>query len=97
MTISNIISTSIVFFVFIGIVAGCKDKQKPLIYNHSNSLIVLENADDTFYDIQDGGSIQLNYKLNEDYPAKHVITAISEKLNAAGWDSSQRRLSESWA
>jgi hypothetical protein len=85
MTKTNIISNSIIFLIFIGLIAGCKDKQKPKIYNHSNAMIILDNAEESFYVLNDGGSIQLSYQMREDYPAHRVIKEISDTLETAGW------------
>jgi len=72
-------------FIFVCLFAGCNDKQSPIIYNHTNALIVLSNAEPPFYDIRDGGSIQLSYKTKEEYPATSVIKQLSAQLEANGW------------
>ncbi len=71
-------------FVLLFLVVGCKDT-RPKIYNHSNAFIILKNAEGTFYDLRDEGSIQLSYELKEDYPASSVLKQISTQLEGAGW------------
>jgi hypothetical protein len=72
-------------FIFICLFAGCKDKQEPKIFNHSSALILLSNSEEPFYDIRDGGSIQLSYKIKEEYPAAAVIKQIAAQLETKGW------------
>ena len=57
----------------------------PQIENHSKAFITLKNAEGTFYDIRDGGSIQYSYRLKADYPASSVLKEISSQLEAGGW------------
>jgi hypothetical protein len=71
--------------IFMCLFAACKDKEAPKIYNHSSALIILNNAEKPFYDIRDGGSIQLSYKIKEEYPATSVIKQLSAQLEANGW------------
>jgi hypothetical protein len=78
------IKSLIACFVLLSLLVGCKNSQ-PKIYNHSKAFIILKNAEETFYDLRDGGSIQLSYKLKEDYPASSVLKEISTQLSAAGW------------
>jgi hypothetical protein len=54
-------------FVVILLLSACKSG--PRIYNHSKALIISKDAEDAFYDLRDGGSIQLGFKLKEDSPA----------------------------
>lgn len=82
---TNTIYAFIICLVAIGIIAGCKDNQEPKVYNHSKAMIVLENAEEPFYVLNDGGSIQLTYKIREDYPAESVIKEITDKLKVAEW------------
>jgi hypothetical protein len=79
--IANIL---IVSFVLLTLLTGCKDT-RPKIYNHSKAFVILGNAEDTFYDLQDGGSIQLSYKIKENYPATSAIKQISGQMEANGW------------
>ena len=80
-TTSSLISC----FVFICLFAGCNHKQSPIIYNHTSALIVLSKAESPFYEIRDGGSIQLSYKVKEEYPATSVIKQLSAQVEANGW------------
>jgi hypothetical protein len=64
--------------------AGCKDTH-PKIYNKSSAFIILDNAKDIFYDLRDGGSIQLSYKIKENYPATSVINHTSSQMKTNGW------------
>jgi hypothetical protein len=81
---SIIRNSLIACFLLPSLLAGCNDT-RPRIYNKSKALIILKNAEGTFYDLRDGGSIQLSYKLIADYPASSVLTEISTQLEGAGW------------
>ena len=67
----------------VSLLIGCKDEQ-PKFYDHSNAFVILKNAEDTFYDLRDGGSIQLSYKIKENYPATSVINQFSSQMEANG-------------
>ena len=73
-------------FVVLSLLSGCKDT-RPKIYNYSNAFVILENAEHTFYDLRDGGSIQLSYKIKENYPATSAIKQIASQMKANGWES----------
>jgi hypothetical protein len=62
MTKSLIANSLIGCFIFIFLLVGCMDKRSPKIYNHSNAFIVLQNAEDTFYDLRDGAQSSLAIK-----------------------------------
>ena len=82
----SIIANSLIgCFILLSLLVGCKDRCSPRIYNHSNAFVVLRNIEDPFYDLRDGGSIQLSYKLKEDYPASSVLKQISTQLEGTGW------------
>jgi hypothetical protein len=70
--------------LLLSLLASCKD-DRPAIYNHSKAFIVLKNAGGTFYDLRDDGSIQLSYKIKENYPASSALSEISTQLKATGW------------
>jgi hypothetical protein len=54
--------------------------------NYPDALILLPNATDVkHYNI--GGSLQLTYKIKEDYPANKTIEAISNKLRQDKWNA----------
>jgi hypothetical protein len=73
----------IVYFVLLISFMGCT--KQPQIYNYLKPLIILDNATFITYNLVDGGSIQLSYKLKQDYPALSALSDIKTQLEATGW------------
>jgi hypothetical protein len=62
-----------------------QNKQEPKVLNVSRALVVLPEAIDANYVINEKGSIQLGYRMKEPYPANGVIDEVSTRLEKSRW------------
>jgi hypothetical protein len=65
-------------------IAGCDNSLDKKPENYPDALILLPNATDVKY-YKLGGSFQLTYKIETDYPAADLISSICNQLKQGNW------------